>query len=343
MSQPLVLVTGVSGFLGSHVVDQLLKDGHRVRGTARSVKVAAVQAAFSSQLGGDRVEIVGIDDIISDDFTKALEGVSGVLHLASPLPGKLPPAEMLDAAVNGTLNIIRQAVKLGIKNFSVVSSIGAVRDRNNMKSLYTSDDWNPVTKEEILSGTLDPLSTYAGTKTFAERAVWEFAADHPDINLTVLNPPFFIGPLAPGFRVPVGDRKALSTDQFIYNLLFPENTVDTPALGFVDVRDVAIGLVKGQKTQGKHRIVFGGQWFSYEEAIDHIASIHPELKDRLATATPTAQKRSASDNSKAELVLNLSPRSWKESVRDAVDDLLKLEESWIAQGVEVKTGGVTSH
>lgn len=336
MSQPLVLITGVSGFLGSHVVDQLLKDGYRVRGTSRSAKVAAVQEAFSSQPGGDRVEIVAIDDIISDDFSKALEGVSGVLHLASPLAGKLPPAEMLEAAVNGTLNVIRQAAKLGIKNFSIISSVGAVWNRHDVKPLYTSDDWNPITKEEILAGT-DPMGTYSGAKAFAERAVWEFAAEHPDINITVLNPPFFIGPLAPGFRVPPGDKKALSTDEFIYDLLFPENKVETPVVGFVDVRDVAICLVRGQKTQGKHRIIFGGQWFTYEEAINYISSVHPELKDRLATATPTAQKSSVLDISKAELVLNLTPRPWKETIRDAVEDLLKLEESWVAQGVEVKT------
>ena len=78
-------------------------------------------------------------------------------------------------------------------------------DRNSIKTSYTSDgsfesclrhvsietdfivwtDWNPVTKEQILSGVLDPLSSYSGTKTFAERAVWEFAAEHPDINITV--------------------------------------------------------------------------------------------------------------------------------------------------------------
>jgi len=330
MSQPLVLVTGVSGFLGSHVVNQLLKDGYRVRGTARSAKVAAVQEAFASQPGGDRVEIVGIDDIIADDFTKALEGVSGVLHLASPLAGRLPPAEMLDAAVNGTLNIIRQATKLGVKNFSVISSVGAVWDRNNIKPLHTSDDWNPITREQVLSGTLSPLASYSGTKTFAERAVWEFAAEHPDINITVLNPPFFIGPLAPGFRVPPGDTAALSTDKFIYDLLFAENKVETPAMGFVDVRDVAIGLVKGQKTPGKHRIVLGGEWFTFEEAVDYIASIHPELKGRLATASTTTQKNSLLDNSKAALVLDLTPRSWKESIRDGIDDLLKLEKSWVA-------------
>lgn len=150
-----------------------------------------------------------------------------------------------------------------------------------------------------------------------------------------VNPPFFIGPLAPGFRVPLGDRKALSTDEFIYNLLFADNKVETPALGFVDVRDVAIGLVKGQKTKGQHRIIFGGQWFTYEEAIDYIASIHPELKHRLATATPNDHKNSRLDISKATVILDLTPRPWKESVRDAVEDLLKLENSWISQGVQV--------
>jgi len=283
------------------------------------------------------VDIIGIDDITSDDFTDALEGVSGVLHLASPLAGKLPPAEMLDAAVNGTMNVIKQATKKGIKSFSVISSIGAVWDRNNIKSRYNSDDWNPITKEQILSETLDPLSSYSGSKTWAERAVWEFAEVHPGINITVLNPPFFIGPLAPGFRVPPWDKKALSTDEFIYNLLFPDSKVETPVLGFVDVRDVAAGLVKGQITEGQHRIIFGGEWFTYEEAIAYIASIHPELKNRLATATPSTQKNSLLDISKAADVLNLTPRPWKETIHDAVKDLLELERSWITeQGVEVK-------
>jgi len=158
-----------------------------------------------------------------------------------------------------------------------------------------------------------------------------------------VNPPFFIGPLAPGFRVPPGDGGALSTDQFIYDLLFAENKVDTPPTGFVDVRDVAIGLVKGQKTPGKHRVVFRGEWFAFQEAIDYIASIHPELGDRLATANPTAQKNSLLDNSKAALVLGLTPRPWKESIREGIEDLLKLEKSWIAQGVEIKAGGGITH
>lgn len=133
--------------------------------------------------------------------------------------------------------------------------------------------------------------------------------------------------------------KALSTNELIYNLLFPDNKVETPALGFVDVRDVAIGLVKGQKTQGRHRIIFGGEWFTYEEAIDYIASKHPELESRLATATPNTHKKSRLDISKAGLILGLTPRPWRESIRDTVTDLLKLEGSWAEQEVMAKGGG----
>ena len=45
-------------------------------------------------------------------------------------------------------------------------------------------DWNPITREQIFSAS-EPLASYSGTKTFAERAVWEFAAERPDINITV--------------------------------------------------------------------------------------------------------------------------------------------------------------
>ena len=107
-------------------------------------------------------------------------------------------------------------------------------------------------------------------------------------------------------------------------------------MGFVDVRDVAIGLVRGQKTPGKHCIIFGGEWFTYEEAIAYITSMHPELEGHLATATPSSQRKSLLDISKAALVLDLTPRLWKTTIHDAVEDLLKLEKSWIEQGIEAK-------
>jgi hypothetical protein len=44
--------------------------------------------------------------------------------------------------------------------------------------------WNPLTKQQTLDPNTDPMRSYAGYKTLAEKAVWEFANAHPHINVT---------------------------------------------------------------------------------------------------------------------------------------------------------------
>ena len=104
----LVLVTGVSGFLGAHVADQLLIAGYRVRGTARSGKIALVKEGYAGQ---DKFEVIEVNDLIHGDFTEALkgaflyrssdlcffiqlQGVEYVIHTASPLFKGTPEEEI---------------------------------------------------------------------------------------------------------------------------------------------------------------------------------------------------------------------------------------------------------
>ncbi|KAI0916464.1 hypothetical protein AcV5_002956 [Taiwanofungus camphoratus] len=84
--KPLILVTGVTGFLGSHIVYQLLQNGYRVRGTARSSKVQLARDGYPGYQ--DRYEVVPIDDLMTADFTNALEGAEAVIHQAAPLLGR---------------------------------------------------------------------------------------------------------------------------------------------------------------------------------------------------------------------------------------------------------------
>lgn len=70
----LVLVTGISGFLGAHVVNELLIAGYRVRGTARSGKLALVREAYADSPHKDRFEVVEVNDLVHGDFTEALKG-----------------------------------------------------------------------------------------------------------------------------------------------------------------------------------------------------------------------------------------------------------------------------
>ena len=72
----LILVTGVTGLIGSHVADQCLQSGFRVRGTARNTKKAAwVKELFEQSYGQGRFEEVVVDDMSADGaFDEAVKG-----------------------------------------------------------------------------------------------------------------------------------------------------------------------------------------------------------------------------------------------------------------------------
>ena len=73
----IVLVTGISGFLGSHVADQFLQAGYLVRGAAREVsKVDSIKKAFDKKYGEGKLEVVAVPDITIDGaFDEAVKGM----------------------------------------------------------------------------------------------------------------------------------------------------------------------------------------------------------------------------------------------------------------------------
>jgi len=338
MAQPgsLILVTGASGFLGSHVVHQLLESGYRVRGIVRPSKVVAVQQGYAHY--GDKFQAAGIDDLISGDFTTALQGVGGVIHVAAPLPGRMSALDALEASIQGSLNVIQQAEQAGVKHFTYVSSIAAVRDPS--RSALTDQTWNPVTKEAALNQNADEWVVYAAEKTLSERAVWDFVDKHHHIELLTVNPTFFYGPFAPGWTNPTASLAALSTNEFIYNFLNPNGPVRVGS-GWVDVRDVARALVLGLTAPptsqvGRKRIILTGEWFDWKDAADYIAEARPELKDRLsaqAKSAPPAQQPNI-DTARSQEVLGLKMTPWKSSLLNAVDSLVALEKEWESKGLK---------
>ena len=73
----LVLVTGANGFIGSHVSDQLLAAGYRVRGSVRSEsKGLWLKALFDNKYGGDKFEIAIVPDMtLKGAFDDAMDGM----------------------------------------------------------------------------------------------------------------------------------------------------------------------------------------------------------------------------------------------------------------------------
>ncbi len=127
----VVAVTGVSGYIGSEVVKQLLEKGYTVRGTVRSKSnTSKVQhlLALSDALPG-QLELFEADLLKDGDFDNVVRGADFVLHTASPFFTETgdPQKDLVDPAVNGTTNVLNAAGKAhdkaGIKRVVVTSSV----------------------------------------------------------------------------------------------------------------------------------------------------------------------------------------------------------------------------
>jgi nucleoside-diphosphate-sugar epimerase len=334
----VIFITGASGFLGSHVVAQALEKGYHVKAAARGKKAEALRLLYANN---PSIQVVEIADIIHGQFQDELVGVDAVIHTASPLPGRTDPEATMKSAIDGSLNVLRQAEKVGVKKFVLTGSIvSALGDPNMTGAKVTADNWSPVTKD--IATTHTGLDTYTASKKFAELAVWEWAEAHPDVDVTTILPTFIYGPFPPqSVPLPKPDFQAISSNFLIFNLLFPTGGhLLSPA--YIDFRDVArahVGALdsKPDKKKRKRIIFVSPHGLTLKHVFDIIKKDHPELERRFVTA-PAPEfpyDRMDVDFERIEEVTGMRKQDFytlEETISDTVNDLLKLEEEWKKNG-----------
>jgi len=249
MSQPIitqqpVVVTGATGFIAGHAIQQLLQKGYKVRGTVRSLKDKKKYEYLNAMdPSGKMLELVEADLLNEASWDSVITGTEYVLHMASPyaLNVNNPQTDLVDPAVHGTLNVLKACEKVKtIKKVVLTSSVAAITDSPIEGHLYTENDWNTES-----SLTRNP---YYYSKKLSEEAAWNFIKGK-HFELIVINPFLVIGP-------EYNSTTINPSVESVYNILtgkFPG--IINIAWCFVDVRDVAkshILAMENNKANGRY-------------------------------------------------------------------------------------------
>jgi len=330
-----VLLTGGSGFIAAHVLDILLKHGHTVITTVRSqAKADKIKSAHPD--AGDKLSFKIVEDIaVEGAFDEAvkIDGLEAVIHTASPFHFNVTDTkkDLLDPAINGTKGVL-SAIKKNAPSVTrvvITSSFASIVDANKGNApgyVYSEKDWNPVTEEQAVK---DPSTGYRASKTFAEKAAWDFVEkEEPNFTVATICPPLVLGPIVHYLN----DLSALNTsNQRVRNLITGQNKDSIPDTGvylWTDVRDLALGHVKAMELPeaGGKRFFFTAGYFSNKEIADIIRKNFKEYKNELPAEGvkggdyPEGGVYSF-DNKRSKEVLGIEFRGLEESITDLVKSL----------------------
>src|SRR5580658_6536073 len=274
-----ILVTGGTGFVGSHCILQALAAGYQVRTTVRSLKRETDVRAMLKTGGaepGDRLSFIAADLETDSGWREAVAGCDYVLHVASPFPPNIPKDEneLIVPAREGALRVLRAARDAGVKRVVLTSSFAAIGyGKAPQTQPFDETSWSDLTGR---------VSAYVKSKTLAERAAWDFVGESREgPELAVVNPVAVLGPVL---------GTDLSTSIELIKRMLDGAMPGCPALyfGVVDVRDVAelhLMAMTQAAARGERFLAAAGDFMSLLE----IATV---LRNRLgapAKRVPTRQ------------------------------------------------------
>jgi dihydroflavonol-4-reductase len=328
-----VLVTGATGYIGLHCIQQLLAKGYDVNGTLRSLdREGEIRDGLSaSGTNHSGLELFSVDLNSDDGWDEAMSGCEYVLHVASPISlDEQDEDYFVKPAVAGVKRALSFAKKHSIKKVVLTSSVAAIFDTMEKKDYYDESDWSDPQNPAI--------SHYSKSKTLAERAAWDYleSEDNP-FELAVINPALVIGPTLTG---DIGEsNKAV---QLIAGGKMP---VAVPLMfGYVDVRDVAAAHILAMENNASN-----GQRFALAEKDLWYKDVAKLLRDNGFDKAPTiaipvwlakilanfskelkltlpylGRLRSVKNTTKAKDILGWNPRPAEESILEVAKQMQEM-------------------
>lgn len=334
-----VLVTGGSGFIGSHIILQLLAAEHTVRTTVRDLRREADVRRLLKQGGaepGGELRFFAAELEKDAGWKEAVTGCDFVLHVASPFPPTVPKHEheLIVPAREGALRVLRASRDAGVKRVVLTSSFAAIGyGLPDQEQPFDETNWTNVDGEG--------LTAYTKSKTLAERAAWELIAkESGGLELAVVNPVAVCGPVL---------GRDYATSILIVEKMMDGAMPGCPRLwfGLVDVRDVAdlhLRAMTHPAAKGERFLAVAGEFVSMVEIArvlkarmgaaarrvptrelpDWMVRLAALLDPAVKQILPELGKRKNATSAKAQQVLGWMPRPVEDAVVATAESLVRL-------------------
>ncbi|MCD9639309.1 hypothetical protein HAX54_023739 [Datura stramonium] len=313
--KPSVCVTGANGFIGSWVVQTLLDSGYT---TIHAAIFPGSDPSHLHYLKGAsnadvRILVHEVDILDADAVSRAIEGCGGVFHVASPctLEDPVDPqTELVDPAVQGTINVLTAAKKFNVRRVVLTSSISAIVPNPGWpkNKVFDESSWTDLEYCESRQ------KWYPVSKTLAEKAAWDFAEKN-GLDVVAINPATCLGQLLqPGLNASCAVLRQLlqgSTD-----------TQECHWLGAVHVKDVAkaqVLLFESPRASGRYLCTNG--IYQFGDFADRVSKLFPEFPVHRFTGETQPGLVACKDAAKKLIDLGLIFTPVEDAVGDTVDSL----------------------
>ena len=333
-----ILVTGGSGFIGSHAILQALAAGFDVRTTVRDLQREGELRALLRANGAhaDAPLRFFAADLTGDaGWAEAVAGCDYVLHIASPFPAGIPKHEdeLIVPARDGALRVLRAARDAGVKRVVLTSSFAAIGyGHPERRAPFDETTWTNLDVS---------VAAYTKSKTLAERAAWDFIArEGGGLELSVVNPVGVFGPV-------LGADYATSIQ--LVQRLMTGSMPGCPRLrfGVVDVRDVVdlhLRAMADPAANGERFLAVAGDFLRVQEMArvlkarlgdaarkvptrelpDWLVKLVAMFDPTVRQIVPDLGKYKNATSAKAQRLLGWAPRSNDDALVATAESLLRL-------------------
>ncbi|KAK4445781.1 hypothetical protein QBC34DRAFT_160696 [Podospora aff. communis PSN243] len=354
----LILVTGANGLIASHVTDQLLAHGYRVRGTVRSIsRCSYLTDLYTARHGHpSRFSLHEVPDVSAPGaWDDTVKGVSAIAHVLGATDlGVQDADESAAEELKWQVELLEAARRTGtVESFVFTSSAWAAWTPGTKQSVkLTEDSWNEeaveLARDKSVSAEAKGLAGFMALKTLVEKGVWEWVRrEKPEFAFNAILPDTVMGecldPKNQGIPSTAGMVQWVWENKYVdvLDMMRPQWHVDCRDTGLLYV---AV-LVTSPKVD-RERIYAFGDRYSWFKVAEILGRVYPDHREQLAKVKNTGWDDTQVPVERGEeLLRRVGQDGWtklEESVKQNAKSWLKLEKQGVTAhkyGVEASRGG----